>query len=249
MALSIRGALAELYTSSLMCFSHLLGSLCTGLRDLLGERVCVLCEPGPQAVQRAVAMADGILRVFCHLGVCLAVGLVWLEHGVPPKVKRTTRWHNLALRSTIEYVHLRARPCAQREDALRVRALVLVRRQHIVQAVVSALLEEPLDVRARQPTQRIEAQVRVLAHDRPACLDRGETALFYCDFLRLALQLRQVQLGICQRKGERRLARAQNARHFLELLGIARHECESWRGVGGGSHFGGDSPRPPERSG
>ena len=89
-------------------------------------------------------VADGVLVGLAELGVGLSAALVGLEDGVPPEVQRAPRWHDRPFRAPVEDPHLAARPRAQREDALRVRRLVLEARQHLVQPVVAALLQEPV---------------------------------------------------------------------------------------------------------
>ena len=54
----------------------------------------------------------------------------------------------------------------------------------------------PFDVRSRQSTERVEAEVRVLAHDWPPRRLRGELALLYSDVDGVALELWQVSLRI-----------------------------------------------------
>jgi len=44
---------------------------------------------------------------------------------------------------------------------------------------MARLLKEPFYIRARQPPERVEAQARVLAHDRPAHRGRCKPALFH----------------------------------------------------------------------
>ncbi len=65
-----------------------------------------------------------------------------------------------------KHLGLFVRPGREGEDALGIRALVLIRCQHFVQTIMPKLRKEPLDVHTRKPTQGIKAKGCVFAEHR-----------------------------------------------------------------------------------
>lgn len=70
----------------------------------------------------------------------------------------------VTVRTNLDFL---ARAGGEGEHALGVRRLVLEALEDSVQPVVAGAIEEPLDVRSRQTPESVEAQPRVLHHDRP----------------------------------------------------------------------------------
>ena len=82
-------------------------------------------------------------------------------------------------------------------------------------------LQEPLDVRAGQATEFVKAEAGVFAHDRAAYFERRQPAFLARDVFRLALQLRQVDLGVGQLERQRLGAARHNRFHLRS--GIVKH--------------------------
>mmetsp|Transcript_24710 Transcript_24710/g.70315 ORF Transcript_24710/g.70315 Transcript_24710/m.70315 type:complete len:227 (+) Transcript_24710:11-691(+) len=176
------------------------GSASTG--GLLLEHGGIRDEPSAQLLQGAASMRDRVLVRLRHLGIRLAAALLRLEDGVPAEVGRPSRWHDLAPRPPIENVDLAARAGSEGEDTLRIRALILVANQELVQAVVAKLVQEPLDVRPRQAPEGIVAETGVLAHHWALHLQRRQLALLHRDLLGVGpLELGQVDLPVGEIEG------------------------------------------------
>ena len=177
-------------------------------------------------------MADLRLRRLWHLGVRLRVSL-GLEHRVPPKVSRAARWDDLTGHSAVECDDVGAGAGTKGKDCLRVRRLVVVGSEQVVETNVAGLLEEPFYVWPWEAVERVEAERSILCDDRAANLRGGKLALFRRDLVGLALQLRQVDLLIGEREGQAACITAtalgEEELDLLELLGVAGDKCDQPR--------------------
>mmetsp|Transcript_6339 Transcript_6339/g.27919 ORF Transcript_6339/g.27919 Transcript_6339/m.27919 type:complete len:251 (-) Transcript_6339:25-777(-) len=183
----------------------------------------------PELIQRPVPVRYAVLHRLVHLRVRL-LETVGLEHGIPSKVRRPPRRHDRPVGCAHENLRLAFRSVDVREDALRVRALVRVPRQHLVQALVPELIQEPLDVRSGQAVEGVVAEARVLDERRAVDLPGGEHDLLLGDVLGFALKLGEVHLARLERELIRVLL-AEDGADLLQLVLIASHECDRHRGL------------------
>ena len=101
----------------------------------------------PELIQRPVPVRYRVLHRLVHLRVRLVVPCRF-EHRIPPKVRGSPRRYDFPVCGAGENLRFAPRPVDVGEDALRVRGLVLVPGEHLVQSIVPELIEEPLDVRS-----------------------------------------------------------------------------------------------------
>jgi hypothetical protein len=94
--------------------------------------------------------------------MCRSFWIGQVNGPLPSKVSGPPRGDDLPLRLSHEHNGFNSWSFAIRKDTLRICGLVFVPRKHLVQTVVPVFIEEPFDVRARKPVQRVVAQRGVL---------------------------------------------------------------------------------------
>ena len=145
-------------------------------------------------------MANRVLLVFRHFGVCQSGALVWLENRIPAKVSGASRWHDqprCAARKNNRLGPWTLREC---EDALRIGGFIGIGSEQVVEPLVADRVEKPLDVRSWKTFEGIKAEACVLDHDGAVDLLGRKDALLLGDFSWITLQLRQVNLLRCKLK-------------------------------------------------
>jgi len=112
---------------------------------------------------------------------------------------------------------LETRTLAESKDAHSVCTLVLIASEQLIQAIMTSLLEEPLDVRTRKTLESVEAKGSVFHNDRTISLGSGNAALFLRDVFGFTLELGEIKLQCSERDSI-----ANNRSSLTELVSITR---------------------------